>query len=156
VFETSKTNESVVGVIFKRTTQFVVLALLLIGASSAYRAYIQVRSLELTLNEPLLHPGSTIRIDALGSGRTHVTVQLELIQGAHSETIDSFVVPGNEWGFFDQRTQARSNTVKLDAERLSSFQPGAALLRATATGREQWTRLPPPTVRELHVKIQHD
>jgi hypothetical protein len=38
---------------------------------------------------------------------------------------------------------------------LSRFDEGAAIVRATAIGREQWTRLPPPVIREVPITIQH-
>jgi hypothetical protein len=37
---------------------------------------------------------------------------------------------------------------------LARFEPGTATLRATAVGRPQWLRVPPPTVREQPVIIQ--
>jgi hypothetical protein len=39
-------------------------------------------------------------------------------------------------------------------ELLARFQMGAAKVRATAAGRRQWTRLPPPEVREITVGIE--
>jgi hypothetical protein len=37
---------------------------------------------------------------------------------------------------------------------LSDFEPGAATLRASAVGRPQWLRVPPPTIREQSVSIE--
>jgi len=39
---------------------------------------------------------------------------------------------------------------------LDQFDGGKAWLRATAVGRPQWTRLPPPVIKELVVEIQHN
>jgi len=36
---------------------------------------------------------------------------------------------------------------------LAGFDAGAATLRASAVGRPQWLRVPPPTIRERSVTI---
>ena len=129
---------------------------LLTALASGYRAYFQVLSLELRLDEPVLHKGSIIQTAVVGSGRTSIDVRLELIQGAHSETLAVQRVPGNKWAAFDPRPQRASQSVTLTPELLERFQEGAAQVRASATGRPQWMRLPPPTVREITVEIQHE
>ena len=121
---------------------------------SGHRAYYQVRSLELQLAEPVLRSGSVIQTAVAGSGRTTVAVRLELIQGAHSETLAVQHVRGNEWAAFDPRPQRASQRVVLTPELLARCQAGAAKVRATATGRPQWLRLPPPVVRESAVEIR--
>ena len=120
---------------------------------SAHRAYFQVRNLDL--NAPhLLTVGSVVQTSVVSSGRTAVDVVVELTQGTHSERLLNLHVHGNELGFFDPRKQHGSDSVILTREILSKFQPGAARLRSVATGRHQWFRLPPPTVREFDVVIQ--
>ena len=136
----------------KRLFVFVVVALLVIGAVSSHRAYFQVRSLEL--NAPhTLTAGAVVSTAVVGSGRTQVDVDVDLIQGTHSERLQHLHLTGNNLAFFDPRAQHGSDSLVLTSEVLSKFEPGAARLRAVATGREQWTRLPPPTVRELEVEI---
>jgi hypothetical protein len=137
----------------KRVFMFVVVALLVIGAVSSHRAYFQVRSLELTAPHEL-SVGSVVNASVVGSGRTQVDVEVDLIQGTHSERLLNLHLTGNELAFFDPRTQHGSDSVAITAELLSKFQPGPARLRAVATGREQWTRLPPPTVREMEVVLE--
>ena len=137
----------------KRVFVFVIVALLVIGAVSSHRAYFQVRSLELNATHTL-SAGSVVNTSVVGSGRTQVDVEVDLIQGAHSERLQHLHLTGNNLAFFDPRTQHGSDSVTLTSEILSRFQPGLARLRAVATGREQWTRLPPPTVRELEVEIK--
>lgn len=135
----------------------VLLALCLVTATaSGYRAYYQVLGLELQLTEPVLRNGSVIQTAAVGSGRTHVDVRLELIQGPHSETLAVQRVSGNDWAAFDPRPRRASQRVVLTPEHLARFVTGAAKVRATATGRPQWTRLPPPTVRESAVEIRRE
>ena len=131
------------------------LALCLVTAAvSGYRAYYQVRSLELRLDEPVLRGGSVIQTEVVGSGRTTIDVRLELIQGGRSETLALQRVRGNDWAAFDPRPTNGAQSVVLTPEHLAHFRNGAATLRATATGRPQWTRLPPPTVREAAVEIR--
>ena len=152
MFETQTIPEARPIVWMKRFFVFVIVALLAIGAVSSHRAYFQVRSLEL--NAPhSLSAGAVVEAAVVSSGRTTVDVDVDLIQGTHTERLFTFRVRGNELGFFDPRTQHGSQSATLTAEVLAKFQPGAARLRAVATGREQWTRLPPPTVRELDVQI---
>ena len=119
---------------------------------SAHRAYFQVRSLELNAPD-LLTKGSVVQTSVVTSGRTACDVDVALIQGAHSERLLTLHLTGNEFGFFDPRAREDSSSVILTPEILSSFQPGSARLRAVATGRHQWFRLPPPTIRELEVVI---
>ncbi len=133
------------------------LALCFITAlASGHRAYFQVRSLELRVTESVLRNGSVIQTDVVASGRTPVTVRLELVQDAHTETLAVHLMPDNEWAAFDPRPQRASHKLAITSEILSRFQTGAAHLRATATGRPQWTRLPPPTVRESTVTIERE
>lgn len=136
----------------KRAIVAVFAALIVIGAISAHRAYFQVRSLEVKAPQ-LLTNGSVVEVAVVCSGRNRVDVQAELIQGDHSGALLNFQVSGNNLAFFDPRAQQATQTAILNSETLSRFQPGAAVLRVVATGRPQWGRRPPPTVRELAVTI---
>ena len=137
----------------KRSFVAIIATLLVIGAISAYRAIVQVRSLDLKAPQSL-SAGSVVEVAVVSSGRTMVDVDLELIQDSHKEKLFHLHVRGNELGFFDPRSQNGSQTASLSKETLARFQSGPARLRAVAVGREQFTRLPPPTVRELDVNIQ--
>lgn len=140
-----------------RRAVLLLLALCFVTAvASGYRAYYQVESLELQLSEPTLRGGSVIQVAVAGSGRTTIDVRVELIQGAHTETLALQRVPGNEWAAFDPRPQRASQRVLLTPEHLARFLDGAAKVRVTATGRPQWTRLPPPMVREASAEIRRD
>jgi hypothetical protein len=141
--------------VFLRRAALAFLALCSATAlASGHRAYFQVRGLELRVGESVLRAGSAVGTEVVTSGRTHADVRVELVQGSHAETLASQFVRGNEWGSIDPRTRRASQTVVLTPEVLSRFSPGAAVLRATATGRPQWTRLPPPTVREPAVELR--
>jgi len=137
----------------KRVFAFVIVVFLAIGMMSSYRAYVQVRDLELSA-PAALSAGSIVNTSVVSSGRTTVDVEVDLIQGAHSERLIALQVRGNELGFFDPRTRHGSESATLSEQTISHFQPGRARLRAVATGRHQWFRLPPPTVRELDVEIR--
>lgn len=90
------------------------------------------------------------------SGRTTIDVRVELIQAGHSETLAVQQVRGNDWASFDPRPRRASQSVVLTPDQLARFLPAPAAVRATATGRRQWLRLPPPTVREAAVEIQRE
>lgn len=133
------------------------LGLFIVSAAfSGHRAYYQVRSLELRLADNVLRDGSSVEFAVSGSGRTTVDVRLELVQGSHAETLATKRVRGNDWPVFDPRPTRGAQRVALTPDILSRFENGAATLRATATGRPQWTRLPPPTVRETAVEIRRE
>jgi len=137
----------------KRLFVLVIVLLLVNGAVASHRAYFQVRSLELNAPQSL-GVGSVVNASVVGSGRTQVDVDVELIQATHSERLMHLHLTGNNLAFFDPRPQHGSDRLVLNSEMLSKFQRGPARLRAVATGREQWTRLPPPTVREMDVEIK--
>lgn len=125
----------------------------MIGALATYRALVQVRSLELKAPQ-LLSAGSLVEVVVVSSGRTMVDVEVELVQGSHAEKLFRMHVRGNEFAFFDPRARNASQALTLSNEKLARFHSGPARLRAVAIGREQFTRLPPPTVRELAVDVQ--
>ena len=129
---------------------------LVIGLIAGYRAFYQVHSLELDAGERVLRSGSAIDTNVVTYARGPVSVRLELIQGTHAEVLATRDVPGNEWAFFDPRPRQASQSFMLTPEVLAHFRKGPAQVRATATGRMQLSRLPPPLVRELAVEIQDE
>ena len=140
-------------VLFKRTVIFVVALHLLIGIVSSCRAYFQVHSLNITAAADVLQQGSLIETKVITYGRTTVDVRLELIQQGRVVSLHEQRVPGNEFGFYDPRTQSASFSVIITPQSLNRLEAGPAVLRATALGRHQWMRLPPPLVREIPVSI---
>lgn len=155
MFESLAVKDSAPIAFLKRGILIFLCTFLLLGIVSSHRAYFQVRSLELRADDKVLRGGSVIQSDVISSGRTYVDLKLEMIQGAHAETLATKRVRGNEYGFLDPRAQTASLPVEPTPEILARFQNGAALLRATAYGHSQWTRTPPPVVREISVEIQH-
>ncbi len=155
MFESLTVPEARSIVWLKRLFGLVIFVLLTIGTVSSYRAYVQVRSLELSA-PGLLVDGSVVETAVVTSGRTMADVEVYLVQGSHSERLLRLHVPGNELGFFDPRTQHASESMTVTGETLLKFESGSARLRSVATGRPQWMRLPPPTVREIEVEIKKD
>jgi len=156
MFESTLTREARVIVLLKMAVMVLFVLCFVTALASGYRAYYQVLSLELRLIEPTLRSGSVVETDVIGSGRTTIDVRVELIQGTHSEILFVYRLPGNEWASFDPRPQRASHSVSVTPEHLAGFENGEAKVRATATGRPQWMRLPPPTVREAEVEIQRE
>jgi hypothetical protein len=123
---------------------------------SGYRAIVQVYSLRLLAEGHVVRPGSALGFEVTTSARTPVDVELELIQGVRSETLKVKLVKDNVNASQDPRPRRAAESVVLSPVLLSRFHAGPALVRATANGRSQWFRVPPPTVRELSVEISPD
>jgi hypothetical protein len=139
--------------VVQRVIIIVALLFVTIGAFSAYRAWFQVRRLDLQVMSPNVRAGLPVLVQVVTSGRTPVDVRLELVQGAHAEMLATLRVAASHDGFFDPRNRVGSMTQSFPAGFLAHFQPGQAVVRATATGRPVWLRTPPPVVREMSVVI---
>ena len=131
----------------------VVAPFVIFGGFSAYRAWVQVRSVALRVPDLELRPGGVVEVDAVSWARTHVTVRLVLVQGVHAETLAVHRIPSNHVASLDPRTQTAHLLIPLTAARLAHYRPGEAVLRATAIGGPQWLRTPPPKVDERRVII---
>jgi len=149
-------TETVFERISRRTIICLVTPFLIAGAISSYRAYVQVRRLDIHVDGSTLAEGSGARADVVSSGRVPVTLRLELVQGTRAETLGEKIVPTRRDPFLDPRAVQGTLSVAVTAEVLARFAPGPALLRATARGRPQWLREPPPLVREAAVVIQNN
>jgi len=137
----------------KRAVLAFILIQLPVGALSSYRAWVQIKRLSVTASEPVLHAGTTVRADVASWARTEADATLELVQGSHVETLGTLDLPRNREPVFDPRPRRDSVVVVLSPAQLSRFDAGPARLRATAYGRPQWLRTPPPVVREQEVLI---
>ena len=142
---------------FDRIVQYILIALvvpfLISGAIASYRAFVQVRRLDLDVKEVSLRAGSRVEATVVSSGRVPVTLRIELVQGTRAETLAVRVVPNSADPFFDPRTVRGALSTTVTTELLARFSPGPALIRATARGRPQWMREPPPLVRQAAVVI---
>jgi hypothetical protein len=142
-------------VVLARRVVLVLLAVpVAVGMLSGWRAWVQVRSLELHADAPVLRGGSIVQARVVTSGRTFVDLRLELVQGTHAETLAVRQVPKNRDAATDPRSRRDSLAVVLTPEQLERFRAGPVLVRAVARGRPQWLREPPPTVRERALEIQ--
>jgi hypothetical protein len=128
-------------------------ALLLSALASAYRAWFQVHSLDLVAPDAVLRVGDSVRVQVVTSGRTYVRVRLELEQPGGATLLASQVVPKNRDGAMDPRYRRATMTFTFDRDLMQQLD-GDGLLRATAVGRPQWMRTPPPTVKEQLIRFQ--
>jgi len=140
-----------------RVVQRVVLILVLlyaaVGAWSVYRAWVQVRSLELRVVSDNVRPGIPALVEVVTSGVTIVDVKLELVQGDRHETLSTLrIVPAHQ-AFLNPRIRQGTMMPSFTPEFLAHFQPGPALVRATATGQRKWLVTPAPVVTEVPVVI---
>ncbi len=133
---------------------FLVLAMYVVpGLFSSYRAWVQVRSLELIVPSRALQSGDTIRVRTASWGRTWVDVDLLLVQGGRTDTLAFYEIPKNRNASIDPRWQSDSIVVVLTQPVFTGYDRGTATVRAIAVGGPQWLRTPPPLVRETVVQL---
>ena len=137
----------------KRAVLWFILLQLPIGALSSYRAWVQIKSLTLSTTSPVLAPGVVVRSDLVSWARTESDARIELVQQGDTVMLGEVYLPRNNEPVFDTRPQRGSVIVTLTSEALAAFDNGPATLRASALGRPQWLRTPPPTIREQAVTI---
>lgn len=137
----------------QRVAALVALMYVAIGAWSLYRAYFQVRNLDLSAMSPRLRPGLPAVVRVVTSGSSPVEVRLALIQGAHEAVLATLRVSAGRNSFYDPRPRQGSMTPSFTAEFLAQFQPGPAVLRATAIGRPRWFLTPKPVSQEMAVIV---
>jgi len=138
----------------KRVVLWFILIQLPIGGLSSYRAWVQIKDLTLETESPVLRPGTTVRSEIISWARTESDARIELVQGDHVEMLGEVYVARNHEPVFDPRPKRDSVVVTLTPAVLARFENGPAQLRASALGRPQWLRVPPPTVREQAVVIE--
>jgi hypothetical protein len=126
----------------------------LLAMISGYRAIVQVYELRIVNPPATIEAGSRVEAAVVTSGRATVAVRLELVQGRESRLLGVRDVRGNRDGAYDPRPRRGSLAVTVSSGMLNGAAEGPALLRATATGRSQWLRVPPPTVTNVPVVIQ--
>jgi hypothetical protein len=123
------------------------------GLFSAYRAWVQIQSVELIVPRKELHSGDVIRVRTVSWARTYVYVDLFLVQGSRADTLATHEIPRNVNASQDPRWRRDSMTVSLTPAMLSRFDSGAAIIRVKAEGGPQWLRTPPPLIREAAVQL---
>ncbi len=123
------------------------------GLFSSYRAWIQIRSLELVVPRTEIGSGDTVRVRTVSWARTYVYVDLFLVQGNRVDTLATHEIPRNVNASQDPRWRRDSIIVVLTPAVLSRYDSGAAIIRAVAAGGPQWLRTPPPLVRKKAVQL---
>jgi len=137
----------------KRAVLWFILLQLPIGALSSYRAWVQIKELTLTTTSNTLAPGVVVRSNLVSWARVESDARIELVQGGRTAMLGEVYLERNHEPVFDPRPRHGSVVVALTPAMLDGFEPGTATLRATAVGRPQWLRVPPPTIREQPVTI---
>jgi hypothetical protein len=153
LFESSTIRDTRAIALVKRACLIVVSVYLVIGVIAAYRALVQVHSLEVQTPD-VLRQGSEISATVVSYGRVPLDVRIELVQDGHSEIIAAQNVPKNEWSLLDPRTRTSSQNTVVAADMLDRFAQGTAIVRATVIRRQQLGRYPAPVVTERIVRIQ--
>jgi hypothetical protein len=123
------------------------------GLFSSYRAWVQVRSLDLSVPGREIRIGDTIRVRTVSWARTWVDVDLMLLQGNRTDTLAFHRIPKNRNASIDPRWRRDSIVVALSKPILAGYYLGPATVRAVAVGGPQWLRTPPPLVREAVVQL---
>jgi hypothetical protein len=133
---------------------FLVLVMYVVpGLFSSYRAWVQVRSLDLIVPSRELRSGDTIRVHTVSWARTWVDVDLLLVQGNRTDTLAFHEIPKNRNASIDPRWRRDSIIQVLSEPLLTRYDRGTATVRAIAVGGPQWLRTPPPLIRETVVKL---
>ena len=124
----------------------VVLALWIpLALFSGFRAIVQVYSLDVVATPGSAGTDITVRVTT--SGRTHVDLVVEALQDGQALTLARTVVRSNRTASVDPRPRRETLRLQLPIAKAR----GPVTLRATATGRSQWLRTPPPAVREVRL-----
>ncbi len=139
--------------VFQRVAIIIVLLYAAVGAWSVYRAWVQVRTLEVRVVSDNVRPGIPALVEVVTSGVTLVDVRLDLVQGAHTETLATLRIVPTRQPFFNPRARQGTMMPSFTPEFLAHFQPGPATVRATATGRRRWMLTPGPVVKDVPVVI---
>jgi len=140
-------------VVVRRLILLVAVPFFLVDGFAIYRRLSQLRRLDVQVSSVELHAGSAVTLDASSWATTMMTVRLELVQGARSETLLLHRLPPNAEATLDPRPRNARLRVVLTADQLARYTAGEATLRATATWRAQLLRTSRPVVRELAVRI---
>lgn len=139
--------------VFQRVVLILVLLYAALGAYSVYRAWVQVRSLELRVVSDNVRPGIPALVEVTTSGVTMVDVKLELVQGNTHETLSTLRLVPARSPFFSPRVRQGTMMPAFTPEFLAHFQPGPAIVRATATGQKKWLYTPSPVTKEVPVVV---
>lgn len=141
--------------VMRRMSMPILVVVAVLFLVSGVRALIQVYTLDVwaSTNNPSLQGSFEAGTSVVTSGRGPATVKLELVQEDRSETLVIDSVRGRNFPVVNPLPRRSTRRVVVSPVVLSRFSAGPATLRATALGRPQWLRTPPPTVRSLAITI---
>jgi len=120
---------------------------------SIFRRLRQVLRIEMIASSHVLAPGSTVSYDVITSGEVQNRIRLELIQGAHTETLLEQRGAVNGLSAYDPRVFRYTPTVTITPALLARFTAGPATLRVTGFGAQKLLHTPAARVRELQVEL---
>ena len=120
---------------------------------SMYRRIWQVLHIDLRASSTVIAPGTTVSYDVITSGETQNRILLQVVQGAHAETLLEQRARVNSVSAYDPRVFQYTPTITITGEMLARFEPGPATLRLTGFGGQKLLRTPAPRVREMKVQI---
>ena len=116
---------------------------------SGFRAWVQVYDVDLRTSSSSAAPGTRIVANIETSGRIAIDVDIVANQGARTILLGSMRIPSNEQAIYDPRPRRDSIAVSLTSQDLKAILPGPVAIIATAKGRPQFTRMPPPLIKHL-------
>jgi len=120
---------------------------------SGFRAWVQVYDVELHASTNRATPGTRIVANVETSGRIGIDITMVANQGGRTVTLGSMRIPSNEQAIYDPRPRHDSLVVSLDADMLQQISAGSVAITATATGRPQFTRMPPPVIKQITLTV---
>jgi hypothetical protein len=126
---------------------------LVFAAWSLYRRIWQVLQIEVESSSTVLRPGATVSYHVITSGEVHNRIRLELVQGAHVETVREERARVSAISAYDPRIFRYERSTILTPGLLARFEPGPATLRLTGFGGQKLLRTPAPRVKEIAVQI---
>ena len=141
---------------FRHIVYAIVIVHAVLFPLSGYRAWVQVRSVELSANSDRAAPGTRIITHVVTSGRIPVSVEIVATQGRRRVLLGSMSIPSNDEAIYDPRFRRDSLTITLSGVSLANLSPGPAVVVATALGRPQFARMPPPVADTLSVTVPEE
>ena len=141
--------------VIRRTLTPLLVVVAILFLISGVRALVQVFDLDVWVSttNPSLQGSFEAGTSVITSGRAVATVKLELVQDGRSEILMVDSVRRRNFAVFNPLPRRSARRVVVSPVVLSRFGAGQATVRATATGRPQWTRTPPPSVSSIEINI---
>src|SRR4051812_28739333 len=108
-----------------------------LAAWDMYKRIWQVLRADLYVSSTTVKAGATVSYDVITTGETYNVIQLELVQGAHTETLLRQRARLQAIATYDPRVFQYTPTITITPELLNRFAPGPATLRLTGFGGQK-------------------